>query len=179
MHVRRCPRPAFTLVEAVLVVVIVGIFAGIAVPRFSNFLTQQHIDAAARRIVADFALAQRRARLTSTSQRVNFLTGQHDYQLTEFPDPDHPNLTYTVHMYEPPYNATITSVDFGGDAKVVFDGYGVPDTGGTVVLTVGQYQKTLTLDGQTGRVTISGISVVEEPAEPPIEPPEAPPEQTE
>jgi len=171
MHVRRDPRPAFTLVEAILVVVIVGIVAGIAVPRFANFLTQQHIDAATKRIIADFGLAQRQARITSTAQTIDFDVGNDFYTLVGMQDPDHPSEPYTVSISDEPYASTITSADFGGDTEVIFDGYGVPSSGGTIIVAVGQYQITLTLNAQTGRVTV--LEASEEPEEP--LPPEVPP----
>lgn len=163
---------AFTLVEAVLVVVIVGILAGIAVPRFTGFVTHQHIEAATRRIITDMALAQRRARITSTAQTVTFDLNADSYTLPGMADPDHPSEPYTVSISDGPYASTITSADFGGDTEVVFDGYGVPDSGGTIVVAAGECQKTLTLNAQTGRVTVSEAAP-EEPEEP--LPPEEPP----
>ena len=43
------------------------------------------------------------------------------------------------------------SATFGGDAAVTFDGYGVPSAGGRIVISAGQYQKTIVLDAASGK----------------------------
>lgn len=70
-------------------------------------------------------------------------------------DPDHPDQPYQVAVATEPYSATVVSADFGGDTEVIFDGYGVPDSDGTIVIQVGSYQRTLTVNAQTGRVSVS------------------------
>jgi len=152
---------AFTYLELILVIAILGIVASIAVPRFGNFIAHRHIDAAAIRIATDLAFAQREAKFSSATQTVSFNVGTDSYTLVGMEDPDHAGREYAVPLTEGPYNATIISADFGGDVEVVFDGYGVPvlDSDGTIVIAVGNYRKTLTLDAQTGRVTVSDLSV--------------------
>ena len=41
-----------------------------------------------------------------------------------------------------------------GDAQVVFDGYGMPDSGGTVIVQWGSIQKTVVLDADTGKASV-------------------------
>lgn len=165
-------RRAFTYLELIIVIGVLGIVASIAVPRFGNFVAHRHIDAAATRIATDLAFAQREAKFSSTTQTISFNVGTDSYTLVGMEDPDHAGREYAVPLTEEPYKATIISADFGGDFEVVFDGYGVPDSDGTLVVTVGNYRKTLTLDAQTGRVTVSDLSV--EITEPPELPPELP-----
>jgi hypothetical protein len=45
-------------------------------------------------------------------------------------------------------------VDLGGDATLVYDGYGNPDSAGTIVIQLGQYTKRITIDPDTGAATI-------------------------
>ena len=42
----------------------------------------------------------------------------------------------------------------GGDAVVIFDGYGMPDSGGSVDITAGGVTKTIQLDPDTGRAVV-------------------------
>jgi prepilin-type N-terminal cleavage/methylation domain-containing protein len=145
----------FSLIELTVVVVIIGIVAAMAIPRFGGSLAHRRVEAAARRVSVDLALAQRRAKLTSASQKVTFDVDANTYVLVGALHLDHPEATYTVSLVGDPYAALITKADFGGDADIVFDGYGQPDSGGTVVVGVGEYYKTITLDVDTGRVSIA------------------------
>ena len=61
---------------------------------------------------------------------------------------------YSVLMADPPYRSTLVSADFGGDATVKFDGFGVPDSGGTVVVAAGGISVTVVLDANTGEAAI-------------------------
>ena len=177
-HTYRDPqhrRRAFTYLELIIVIGVLGILASIAVPRFGTLMARRHVDAAATRIAADLAFARQRAKLSVTQQKVKFLISQNRYEFPELADPAHPGREYRVGLTEEPYNAMIISADFGGDLEVIFDGYGVPDSDGTVVIAVGSYRKTLTLNASTGRVTVSDLS--EEAIVPEL--PEQPPEQVE
>ena len=49
-------------------------------------------------------------------------------------------------MSDEPYLATLVSANFGGNNYVTFDGYGVPEFGGSVTVGVGAYRKTITVD---------------------------------
>ena len=45
-------------------------------------------------------------------------------------------------------------VDMGGDAQLTFDGYGLPDTGGFVIVQAGDYQYTVVVDPETGAAEV-------------------------
>jgi len=63
------------------------------------------------------------------------------------------------------------SASFGGDATLIYDGFGKPDSGGQVVIAVGAYQKTILVDAGTGQPRKSvGLIIV--PDQNPL-PPEA------
>ncbi len=142
---------AFSLIEIVAVVVIMGILSSIALPRYSAFIAQQQLEGAERRLVADLALAQRRARQSSASQSVVFNVGQSKYQLPGMAHPDHPGQAFEVRLGDEPYRAMVVSASFGGDATLIYDGYGNADTAGTVVIAVGSRQKTIDIDLATGK----------------------------
>lgn len=153
--------PGFSLLEMVAVTVIVGILALIAAPRFSRFSAQQRLTAAANRVLADLRLAQRHARFSSAPVTVDFVLAGHRYQLLSMFDPDHPSSPYIVHLARPPYDVTIAAANFGGDASITYDGFGSPDSNGSITLSAGPLQRTLTVDGPS--------IVLGEPAVPEIE----------
>jgi prepilin-type N-terminal cleavage/methylation domain-containing protein len=163
---------AFTLIELVLVAAIFGLIASIAVPRVAGFVAARHVEAAARRVVADVALAQRQAKFTSFNHKVTFSVADSAYLLPEVFDPDHPGGEYKVELDEEPYSAAIASAELGGDEEIIFDGYGIPDSGGTIVIRCGRYEKTLTVDPDTGRVSVSDLAFNEEITLPEQNPPE-------
>ena len=90
----------------------------------------------------------------STSQTVQFDVAGNSYRLIGVPDQDRPGVEYAVSLSNEPYRAEIISADFGGDGLVVFDGYGTPDSGGTVIVQWGSIQKTVVLDADTGKANV-------------------------
>jgi prepilin-type N-terminal cleavage/methylation domain-containing protein len=147
-------RSAFTLLELVFVVAIVAILASMAIPRFSGAAARHRAGAAARRVASDLALARKHAKQSSASQAVVFDAAADSYQLTGMSHSDHPANEYVVRLGDEPYRAAIVSADFGGQKQVVFDGYGMPDSGGTVTIRVGTEQRVITLDVDTGEASV-------------------------
>lgn len=140
------PHRAFTLVELLIVMVIMVILATLAAPRFANFSAQQSLEAAARRVTVDIEFVRRRARNTSTAHTITFDTVAESYQVTGFADPDHPAETYTVDLSLEPYRAAIVSANFGGLTTLTFDGFGAGNSAGSIVIQVGTYQQTVSVD---------------------------------
>jgi prepilin-type N-terminal cleavage/methylation domain-containing protein len=158
---RRAPlagRPAsgFTIVEVLVVLLVLGILAAVGAPKFAEALANSRAEAAARRIAADLATAQARAKATSSPQTVVFTlppTGNH-YEIVGMSDPDRPATGYTVRLSDPPYQATLVSVALGGGATLVYNGLGVPDRSGTISVQSGSRARTIAIDQSTGMATI-------------------------
>jgi type II secretory pathway pseudopilin PulG len=130
----------------VIVLSVTAVVAAVTVPRYASASARYKADFAAKRIVADLELAAATARNASASRTVSF--GDDDtYTIDQTGDLNRGSATtYRVRLAEAPYGATRVKADFGGDAVVVFDGYGAPDTGGVVVVEVGSVTKTVTVD---------------------------------
>ena len=149
---------AFSLLEVILVLAIIAIAAVIAVPRYARALVRYRAETAARRLAADLEYARTLAHHASGNQAVVFDTAADGYTLTGRTDPDRAGQPYTVALAGDPYRADLVAADFGGTASVTFDAYGTPDSGGTVRLEVGDYAFTVTVDGQSGDITLTGPS---------------------
>lgn len=143
-------KSAFSLVELVIVMIIVGMLAAMAIPRFAGATVRQRADAAARRLVADLNMAGRHAYQTGSSQTVVFNLTDHSYQMPGLIDPQRPGQEYVIELMDEPYLTRLVSVDFSGFEKVTFDGYGVPDNGGTIVIAAGDEKRTISVDADTG-----------------------------
>ena len=79
-----------TLVELVIVVLIMGILAAAAAPRFFDSLTYHRVETAARRVKADFQRLRQTARLTSSPQTITFHDATAYTMSADVVDPDHP-----------------------------------------------------------------------------------------
>ncbi|MCC6661166.1 MAG: hypothetical protein IT437_09800 [Phycisphaerales bacterium] len=137
------------------VLVIIVTFAAIAVPRYAGSLVRYRVDSAARRVAADLAYARAAARSASSPRTVTFAVASDRYGIAGVTAAGHRSGAYSINLGDEPYRASLTSADFGGDPSVVFSGYGVPDSGGTVVVKGGAVTRTITLSAATGTVTIT------------------------
>ena len=146
---------AFSIVEVVVVVVIIATIASIAIPRYANALTRYRANATAKRITLAFELTKATAKQTSASRTISFNTTNHTCTLVGVQDLDSKNLTdTTIDLQSEPFGATLVSADFNGDTNVIFNGYGVPDSGGSLIIQVGDEQRTIQLDQITGKARV-------------------------
>jgi prepilin-type N-terminal cleavage/methylation domain-containing protein len=152
------PRPAraFTLTEVTLVAVIISIISAIAIPRFGASLARYRAERASCRLKADLLLARDKAIHQGRAFTVSFITGTaSSYTLIGLRDPDRSTADTTVILSREPYLTTLGSLSVGPDTSIIFDGFGIPDSAGSMVLSVGSATRTLTIDGQSGEVTLS------------------------
>jgi prepilin-type N-terminal cleavage/methylation domain-containing protein len=151
---RDVQNAGFSLLEVVLVMAILVIFAAIALPRYADAVVRHQADLAARRVMTDLHQAQSCAKTSSAACTVFFTVATSEYQLIGVPSFDGNPGDYSVNLSHDPYDAKLVSADLGGDSEVVFDGWGMPDSGGTVVVSSGSEERTVVVDGDTGQVTI-------------------------
>lgn len=136
----------FTFVELMIVMLIFGIFAAVAAPRYRDALSRFRADATAKRVAADLRLAQRHAKRTSASQSIVFDVANNRYVLTGIPDLDHADQTYAFDLGDSDSQTVLQSAVFGNNSTLTFDIYGRPDKSGTVVIKSGSYQQTVTVE---------------------------------
>lgn len=142
------------MVDLVITVLITGILAAVAAPKFVNSLHRMRAEQAAKRIKVDLGLARQAAISESKTLSVSFTPASDDYSIPGLPDIDRPGQAYAVALDASPYNAVLVSATLGGDADVQFDRYGKPDSGGTITVESGGYQETVTVEPETGKASI-------------------------
>ena len=150
------PRPGFTFVEMVIVMIIIGILASLTVPSFVRSLSYHRVESAAKRIKADLALARDYAMATSSRQTVSFVVAFNRYSLDGVPDLNRSSEVYEVDLSESPFGVAIVSAEFAdsADTDLEFNGYGIPDSDATIVIESGGYQRTIVVDRETGEASI-------------------------
>lgn len=149
------PRNALTLLDLAVSLLILSILVAAASLRYAEALLQYRVEAAAQRIAADLRLAQQEAKLKSTTQKVRFQApSANSYTLVDLADPDRRGTEYTVDLGAEPFEVVISSAVFGSDASLAFNGFGIPDDGGSVVVQAGTYQKTVSVDAATGKAFV-------------------------
>lgn len=148
---RRRPADGVSLVELVVVVMIMGIVTSIATPMYFHTLARGRVDAAARRLVADLALVQSTAEVSSSSRTIQFSSTGNSYVVAGLASPDRPTLDYSMQLSATPYFCDIVSVDCDGDEMLVFNGFGLPDSSATVTIASGHLQRLVVVDPITGK----------------------------
>jgi prepilin-type N-terminal cleavage/methylation domain-containing protein len=153
---RGSQSPAFSLIELILVLSILSVSAAVVLPRYSGALATYRTEATARRIAADLRAAQASARASSSTRSLVFTTGVRvaQYEIPEQADRDLGKDVYVVDLTKTPYHARFTAIDLGGDKTIIFNGFGSPDSGGEIYVQCERVQRRLTIDADTGEVTI-------------------------
>lgn len=153
---RRAARAAaaFSLFELLFVIAIIAIVAATAMPKYGRSIGRYRADCAARRVAADLVLAKAGAKAASEDRNVTFNTVASSYTLGGVRHLDRSGQPYTVALTDAPYHATLYSADFGGAPQAQFDMYGSAKWGGSVIVRVGEFERTVTLTREDGSVTV-------------------------
>jgi type II secretion system protein H len=138
----------FTLLELVLVLVITGVLAAIALPRFAQASDRQRLSVSAERLMADIALAQSRARAASQTVTVVFDTANDRYTIDAVGGDE-----VTVQIGQTPYEVDLVSASFNGSSTLQFNGYGVPIATGSIQISTnaGTAEIAVQASGETKR----------------------------
>ena len=67
--------------------------------------------------------------------------------------PDMSSLPYEIRLDERPSQSDLTQTDFGGTSSVAFDGFGQPNSDGSVRIQSGNEVRDVVLDAATGTVS--------------------------
>lgn len=145
-------RRGYSMIELVIVLAILGVFAGVATVRLANSAERARVEAAARRIVNVIDDARSRARTHSAACKILFSTSPAGFEIKGVTS-GAAELD-RLRMDRDPYRVELKTQNLSGDDSLEFDRYGRPATGGRVLVTSGRHQRIVVVDAETGRATI-------------------------
>ncbi|MFO7898831.1 MAG: prepilin-type N-terminal cleavage/methylation domain-containing protein [Planctomycetota bacterium] len=157
------PRSAFTLIELMIVILIVGTLAAAALPTLDAGLDQMSADALAREIATDVRYAQELAIKTGVEHRVAFWHNDQAYAVDRADGDgwtlcEHPvtKKPWRMALGEHSRYAGLRLKDsqFGSSDHLVWDRFGSPESGGSVTFTLGGGTRTVRVAPLSGRITV-------------------------
>jgi prepilin-type N-terminal cleavage/methylation domain-containing protein len=164
-------RRGLTLIELTIVMLIMGIMAAAASPRYFESISRFRVEAAATRIAADLNHVRGRAKMKGPLEEewVCFYPATEKYEMVDDPDPDREANEYWVDLSKTAYpvdlvSATFVSTSgFTSSKTVKFDLFGMARVGnspilplasGQIIVQCGGQQRTITIDPVTGEASV-------------------------
>lgn len=167
---------AFTLIETIMVIVIIGILAAVAVPRFNAFYALK-LDGTMKKARSDIRYVQQLAISRHADTRIVFDAANNSYSASyctaaggvcgsswaAITDPFTRGNLQTYFNTDPQYGGIdITSASFGGGSTLRFDWQGVPQNSartnlaaeGSAVFSYQGNSNTIYITPNTGRVRV-------------------------
>lgn len=168
---RRDDRRAYTLVELLIVVVMLGIASALVIPSLGSTEVLR-VQSTVRAIVADLNVAQSEALAHQRPRAVIFDVANNRYSIVEVrqgainPETD---TIYSVDLNDKRkfHTSKLVSANFDGDATLIYDELGgpvadaggnTPGSGGTVVVSGSGSVFNINVEAYTGRVTVTRVS---------------------
>jgi Tfp pilus assembly protein FimT len=151
------PR-GFSLVDLALAVLILGIVAAVATPRFTDTLQYYQAEGAARRIEADINYIRGQARFANQTCTLTFAANAPSYTTTGVAHTNNSGRNYDVDLTSLGYTVTVQA-NLDNGRSVTFSPNGIPLTGsplvgltsGVITITAGTQSRTVTIDPVTGK----------------------------
>ena len=151
--------PGFSLTELIVIIVLIGIFAAMAMTRTSTGMTTIQVQIAIDQITTDIDYSKSMAFARHDTITLVFSTTLEQYTIYNGPDgsrsaiTDFPNSTNGVISFDQSdfIEVDITSANFGGTSELQFLPLGDPKSGGSIVLN----SKTISVAPVTGQWSVN------------------------
>ena len=153
-------RRAFTLIELSCVILVMGIVAAIAIPKYADSNTLYRVEIAAKRVQADIQMAQDLARTLSLSHQAVFKPGSCAYVIEpSSSDPTPMEIASSgariTDLSQSPFGVRVMKAKFGAGSTLTIDAFGAPLNAGHLVLYANDWGALLRVGAGLGRVDIT------------------------
>lgn len=157
------PRAGATLIELTVVLLLLGIVAAVAQPRFSSALSAYRLEAAAERVRGDLEYARTLARVQSRTTTVRFFTegaGEASfYRFDRVPPLDQPASAFDADRQETWYQVDLTEEPYGVELRsapgsIAFDLYGSPAEAAVIEVALGEQSKRIRVVASSGEILV-------------------------
>ena len=151
--------PGFSLTELIVMIILIGIFAAMAMTRTSTGMTTIQVQIAIDQITTDIDYSKSMAFAKHDTITLVFSTALEKYTVYNGPDgsrsaiTDFPNSTNGVISFDQSdfIEVDITSANFNGTSELQFLPLGDPKSGGSIVLN----SKTISVAPVTGKWSVN------------------------
>ena len=151
--------PGFSLTELIVIIVLIGIFAAMAMTRTSTGMTTIQVQIAIDQITTDIDYSKSMAFARHDTITLVFSTTLEQYTIYNGPDgsrsavTDFPNSANGVISFDQSdfIEVNITSANFGGSSELQFLPLGDPKSGGSIVLN----SKTISVASVSGQWSVN------------------------
>lgn len=121
---KRHTRDAFSMIEMVLVVFIMGIIVAIAAPKFADAESGRKLSSAKRTLESDIQTIKLRARATGKDHLIVFYPNDEMYVVFEGLDIDREQIAFARILTDSPIGVELSRTNIGGDENIVVNAYG-------------------------------------------------------
>jgi Tfp pilus assembly protein FimT len=151
--------PGFSLTELIIIIILIGIFAAMAMTRTRSGMETIQMQIAIDQITSDIELAKSMAFAKHDTITLAFSTAQNQYTVynghdgSRSPINNFPNSNGGVISFDNSdfREVDISAADFGGSPELQFLPLGEPKSGGSVVLN----SKTISVEPVTGKWSVN------------------------
>jgi len=148
----RFSRCGFSLIEVVTTLVIIGIMAGIAIPRFAESDRRYRVDSAVRRLLDDVTLVRQLARAQGTTHTIEFT--RFGYRISTLTSKDRGKIgPYEVYLDSAPYNVVVSSLNAASN-QIRISAFGDVMSSADLTMQVGSYARRVQI-GANGTITVA------------------------
>jgi len=153
-------KKAFTLIELIMVITVVGIISAVIFPAFINSYNNIKLESAYKQLRQDIKYAQQLAINLEIAHGILFNPEQESYSvyrqitsnIVRDPATQKPLTVYYTSGIFSGVDLVSTTFTVPDTNRLEFDSFGAPQGGGIIILSYDGVEKNITVEEKTGRV---------------------------